>query len=191
MTPVLVPILASLFVFGGLFTYTFCEKGHRSKWEHVQAGKLRRRAPRQIRRTALWSIYMGQMALPGGLLGLFGTLYAGIGLVSIPGMMLAIWIWRLGYAMLRRDPNAEQEARSLARFAFWLNVVGVVAAVLLFMAFPIAEMAVVSLTLLAYAGVSFAHARAMRRCAELLGAERRLDEAAAAKLGTTTVEARA
>jgi hypothetical protein len=133
---------------------------------------------------------MGQMALPGGLLGLFGTVFAGIGLISIPGMMLAIWIWRLGYAMLRRDPKAEQEARSLARFAYWLNVVGVAAAVLLFVAFPFVEMATVSLTLIAYAGVSFAHARALRRCAELLGVERRLDEAAAAKLGAATVAAR-
>lgn len=190
MTPVLVPALASLFVFGGLFTAARCERRHRPNWRRAQAGKLRTQAPEQIRRTALWSIYMGQMALPGGLLGLFGTVFAGIGLVSIPGMILAVRIWRHGYAMLRRDPNAEQEARDLARFAYWLNVVGVAAAVLLFMAFPSAEVGLVSLTLVAYAGVSFAHAKAMRRCAQLLAAERQLDEAAA-KSGTATVAARA
>jgi hypothetical protein len=184
MTPAIVPVLASLFVFGGLFTHTVCEEGHRWKWERAQAGTLRTRAPRAIRRTALWSIYMGQMAVPGGLIGLFGTVYAGIGLISIPGMILAIGIWRLGYALLRRDPAAEQKARDLARFANWLNVVGIVIAAALFLLLPVDGIAVVSLTLIGYAGVSFAHARALRRCAQLLAAERHLDEAtAAAKLG--------
>jgi hypothetical protein len=188
MTPVLVPALASLFVFGGLFTYTLWERDARSNWERVQAGKLRTRAPRLIRRTALWSIYMGQMALPGGLLGLFGTVFAGIGLISIPGMILAIRIWRLSAAMLHRDPKAEQEARDLTSFAVLLNAVGVAVAVVLFMLFPTAEIAILSLTLIAYSGVSFAHAKAMHECAELLAAERRLDEAAAAKRAAATFE---
>jgi hypothetical protein len=172
MNVVLVPALAALFVFGGLYTYSICEERYSWKWERLHAGKLRRRAPRTIRRTALWSIYMGQMAVPGGLLGLFGTVFGGIGLISIPGMILAIRIWRLGYAMLRRDPNAEQEARKLDRFAVVLNVVGVALAALLLVLLPSAETAVVSLTLVLYAGVSFAHANAMHRCAELLAAER-------------------
>jgi hypothetical protein len=180
MTPAIVPVLASLFVFGGLFTHTVCEENHRRNWQRAQAGRLRTRAPRAIRRTALWSIYMGQMAVPGGLLGLFGTVYAGIGIISLPGLMLAFGIWGLGYALLRRDPEAEQKARDLASFAILLNVVGVAIAVALFVLFPIDGMAVVSLTLIAYAGVSFAHARALRRCAELLAAERRLDEATVA-----------
>lgn len=177
MNPALVPLLASLFVFGGLFTYTVCEESHRRNWERARAGKLRRRAPRPIRRTALWSIYMGQMALPGGLLGLFGTVFAGIGLISIPGMILAIRIWRLGYALLRRDPKAEAEAHGLARFAVVLNLVVIAAAVLLVAVEPIDATLVVLMTVLGYAAVSFAHAKAMRRCAELLETERRLDEA--------------
>jgi hypothetical protein len=181
MTPVLVPALVALFIFGGLCTHTICEQNHRWTWERAHAGKLRTRAPKLIRRTALWSIYMGQMALPGGLLGLIGTVYAGIGLISIPGMILALRIWRLGYALLRRDPKAEAEARDLAPFAVLLNVVGVAIAVVMFMLFPSGGVAVLSLTLLAYSAISFAHARAMRRCAELLAAERRLDEAAAAR----------
>jgi hypothetical protein len=191
MDPVLVPVLASLFVFGGLFTYSICEQRHRSKWLHAHADKLRTRAPRTIRRTALWSIYMGQMAVPGGLLGLFGTVFGGIGLLSIPGMILAVRIWRLGYAMLRRDPNAEQEARKLERFAVVLNLVGVAVAVLLFALEPIDVTAGISLTLIAYAGVSFAHAKAMRRCAELLAAERRLEATASQGLGAATPVARA
>jgi hypothetical protein len=186
MTPVFLPLIASLFVFGGLFTYTLWEADERANWERAHAGKLRTRAPKLIRRTALWSIYMGQMAVPGGLLGLFGTLFAGIGLLSIPGMILAIRIWRLSAALLRRAPKAEQEARDLARFAVWLNVVGVAIAVVFFMLVPTAETAIVSLTLIAYAGVSFAHANAMQRCAKLLAAERRLDEEAAAKRAAAT-----
>jgi hypothetical protein len=166
--------LASLFVFGGLFTYRICEQRHRSNWQRAHAGA---RAPKHIRRTALWSIYMGQMALPGGLLGLFGTLFAGIGLISIPGMILAIRIWRLGYAMLRRDPAAEQEARKLEQFAVALNIVVVSLGVLLLALLPSTGTAVLLLTLVAYAGVSAAHAKAMRRCAELLETKRRLDEA--------------
>jgi hypothetical protein len=115
--------------------------------------------------------------VPGGMLGLFGTVFAGIGLVSIPGMILAIRIWRLGYAMLRRDPKAEQEARKLDRFAVVLNLVGIAVAIFLFALAPGGEMAVVSLTLVVYAAVSFAHAKALRRCAELLAVERRLDAA--------------
>jgi hypothetical protein len=168
--------LASLFVFGGLFTYRICERRHRSNWRRGHAG-TRTRAPKLIRRTALWSIYMGQMALPGGLLGLFGTLFAGVGLLSIPGMILAVRIWRLGYAMLRRDPDAEQEARKLEQFAVALNIVVVSLGVLLLALLPSTGTAVLLLTLVAYAGVSAAHAKAMRRCAELLETKRRLDEA--------------
>lgn len=187
MIPVFVPVLASLFVFGGLFTYTVWERAHRGKWGRLHAGTLRTRAPQAIRRTALWSIYMGQMALPGGMLGLLGTMFAGIGLISIPGMILAIRIWRLGHTLLRRDPKAEEEARSLARFAVLLNLVGVAIAVVLFLLYS-TQFAAISLTLLVYGGVSLAHAKAMRRCAELLAAERQHDEAAAAKRAEGTRE---
>lgn len=180
---VLIPALVSLSVFSGLYTYRSCERRHRSKWQRAHEGTLRKRAPEHIRRTALWSIYMGQMALPGGLLGLFGMLAMGLGLVSIPGMILAVRIWRLGFAMLRRDPDAEAEARKLERFAVVLNLVGVAVAVVLFFVFANAETGMLSLFILGYAAVSFAHAKAMRRCAELLAAERRLDEAA--QLGGT------
>jgi hypothetical protein len=156
------PVIATLasFVFGGLATYTICERRHRHRWGQ--------RAPKQIRRTALWSIYMGQMALPGGLMGLFGLMAAGLGLVSIPGMILAIRIWRLGYAMLRRDPGAAQEAMKLRRFAVILNVATVAVAFVMVILEP--GFAGLSLFLGGYALVSFAHAVAMERCAKLLTA---------------------
>lgn len=174
MVPTL--MLAALFAFGGLFTYTLAEQRHRGRWSVSRPGGalLRARAPRLIRRTALWSIYMGQMAVPGGLLGLFGTLMAGIGLVSIPGLILAVRIWRLGFMLLRRDPKAEQEARSLETFALVLNLVGFAVALVL-LAVEL-ETWPLALILVVYGAISIAHARAMRRCAELLASER-LDQA--------------
>ncbi|MFO7561728.1 MAG: hypothetical protein R6X02_03705 [Enhygromyxa sp.] len=187
----------ALFIFGGLATYTIGERRHRHRWRRFEqrplaqpASPFRReagpaptravltqqRAPALIRRTALWSIYMGQMAVPGGLLGLIGAMFGGLGLLSIPGMILALRIWRLGYAMLRRDPEAEREALVLHRFAIRLNVAAlVVAAVLPVLAF---ELGVISLVLVGYGAVSFAHAEALRRCAGLLAQERRLREQA-------------
>lgn len=180
--------IASLFVFGGLLTYTICERRHQRRWWMIDARVaeddrgpyrvdggpilmqrvlIRRRAPALIRRTALWSIYMGQMAVPGALLGLIGMFAAGLGLVSIPGLALAIRIWRLGYALLRRDPEAVAEARQLVPFAIWLNVVTLLVGgvALLLGAWGL------TLVLWPYGLVSLAHAEAMRRCAELLELE--------------------
>lgn len=171
MVPTL--LLAGLFVFGGLFTHTLVEQRHRSRWMVARGGTLlRTRAPRLIRNTALWSIYMGQMALPGGLLGFVGLFAAGLGLVSIPGMILAVRIWRLGFALLRREAGAEQEARALQTFAIVLNAIAFVVALML----PIfaVELLPLSLLLIVYGAISIAHARAMGRCADLLEDERKL-----------------
>jgi hypothetical protein len=193
------------FIFGGLLTYTIAERRHRSRWLRFErravedpalpfrrspdAGPtrdvlVRRRAPALIRGTALWSIYMGQMAVPGGLLGLIGVCFGGLGLLSIPGMMLAVRIWRLGYAMLRRDAKVEEEALALRRFAVRLNVValGIAAALVVLGG---VDLAGVSLVLVVYGAVSFAHAAALGRCAKLLA-----DERIAATLGSEEPELR-
>lgn len=185
----------ALFVFGGLVTYTICERRHRWRWWRFErriveydASPFRRepgpapspsflaegRAPTLIRRTALWSIYMGQMAVPGGLLGLIGVVFGGLGLLSVPGMILAVRIWRLGYAMLRRDPQAEREALELHRFAVRLNTWALVIAVIM----PLLEVKLlgISVVLVLYGAVSFAHAEALRRCAGLLAEDRRQRE---------------
>lgn len=178
------PLIAALFVFGGLLTYTRVERRWRRKWwtfahqvdpseaapyrldggpAPTRAVLRRTRAPKLIRRTALWSIYMGQMAVPGGLLGLIGVPFWGLGLASIPGMILAVRIWRLGYAMLRRDPEAAAEARKLHDFAFVLNVVAMaIGAMLSVGAWPL------TVVLWVYGAVSLAHAKAMERCAKVL-----------------------
>ena len=190
--------ILALFVFGGLATYTIGERRHRDRWVRFEqrpvtyeaspfrydAGPplthtvlVQDRAPKLIRNTALWSIYMGQMAVPGALLGLFGVVYGGLGLISIPGLILAIRIWRLGYALLRRDHDAEHEARALYRFAVGLN------------AFVIALGCIVALlnpwffgllaVLVFYGAISFAHALGMKECAEALVEDRRLRAEAA------------
>lgn len=182
----------ALFVFGGLVTYTIGERRHRARWWRFERWpveqdgspfrravgpaptrkvRVQDRAPALIRRTALWSIYMGQMAVPGGLLGLVGVVFGGLGLLSVPGMMLAVRIWRLGYALLRRDPEAEHEARELHRFAVRLNKVAVGIALLL--PLFIWDLVGISAIMIVYAAVSFAHAEALRRCAELLADDRR------------------
>jgi hypothetical protein len=85
--------------------------------------------------------------------------------------MLAVRIWRLGYAMLRREAKAEEEALALRRFAVRLNVValGIAAALVVLGG---VDLAGVSLVLVVYGAVSFAHAAALGRCAKLLAEER-------------------
>lgn len=204
MAPTL--FVLALFVFGGLQTYTMVERKHRKRWLRVDravedarpepfrrdAGPARtrpvlglERAPKAIRRTALWSMYMGQMAIPGGLLGLFGLAFAGIGMVAIPGMILAIRIYMLGFKLLRRDPRAEQEARFLARFAVILNIVAVTLGIVLAAASG-GELLALALVLAVYGAVSFAHARAMRHCADILAADRKLRVKNAAQVAAET-----
>ena len=184
--------IIALFVFGGFLTFTMSERRYRFRWLRFERRELephdspfrrapgpaptrevlvQHRAPKTIRRTALWSIYMGQMAVPGGLLGMVGLVVGGLGLVSIPGMILAIRIWRNGYAMLRRDPAAEQKARDLSTFAIVLNVIAVTAGMftVLFGGLPMLPVLAV---LVAYAAVSLLHAVALRRCANLLAKDR-------------------
>ena len=204
MAPTL--FVLALFVFGGLQTYTMVERKHRKRWIRVDraaedarpepfrrdAGPARtrpvlglERAPKTIRRTALWSMYMGQMAIPGGLLGLFGLVFGGIGLVAIPGMILAIRIYMLGFKLLRRDPRAEPEARYLARFAVVLNVIAVAIGLVLAAATG-GELIGLALVLTVYGAVSFAHALAMQRCADILAADRRMRVRNAATVAAET-----
>lgn len=188
----------ALFVFTGLATYTICERRHRARWTRFEqrpdphetspfrdeAGPpptrtvmVQQRAPKLIRTTALWSIYMGQMAVPGGMLGLFGLVFGGLGLIGVPGMILAVRIWRLGYAMLRRDHDAEHEARALHRFAVRLNAILIAfACVLALLDDAFVGVLVVQVI---YGAVSLAHAHAMKECAEVLAEDRRRREAAA------------
>lgn len=121
------------------------------------------RAPLSIRATAMWSLGMGQMLIPGGAVALFGAMIYGIGLVGIPGCILAGRIWAIGPALLRAEPRAIARARSTARFARILNAV-VLAVVACLLAIPDAEGLALGTAI--YAGISLAHAAALDRAAD-------------------------
>jgi hypothetical protein len=122
------------------------ERRWRWRWNEVEVGRLptldtgatpfresstvpdyMRRAPAQLRFTAFTCFLFGQMFIPGLIMGAFGLLAGGIGLVSIPGLITAAKIYSTGLALLRRSPReAYFKARNAAAWALWLN--GVIAA---------------------------------------------------------------
>lgn len=121
------------------------------------------RAPLSIRVTALWSIGMGQMLIPGGAVALFGTIIYGIGLVGVPGCILAAQIWAVGPALLRAEPGAVGRARAAARFARILNALVLVAVAV---ALTIPDALGVAVGTAVYAAISLAHARALEHAAD-------------------------
>lgn len=134
------------------------------------------RAPKDLRMIAMWSIGMGQMFVPGLLAGLFGLIVWGLGLVSIPGLILAMRIWRVGPALLRAEPTSVKRARSAARFAETLNVIILVLMVVGLLAMP--DVGFVWLGTAIYAMISLAHAQGLRHAAstvEALWVERGYD----------------
>jgi hypothetical protein len=83
--------------------------------------------PLMVKLAALGCWGLGQMFVPGLALGLFGLLVL-IGLVSIPGLILAAKLFRLGGPLMRGEIESAAKARSLATFARVLNgiTVGIV-----------------------------------------------------------------
>ncbi len=79
--------------------------------------------PRVVHVAAMGCWILGTMFVPGLLAGLVGLLAAGIGAVSIPGLILAWRLFFLGAPLLRGDPDAPARARSAATFARTLNIV--------------------------------------------------------------------
>jgi hypothetical protein len=62
------------------------------------------------------------MFVPGLLMGIFGLIAFGIGLVSIPGLITAAKLYSTGFALMRREPRiAYVKARNAASWAIWLN----------------------------------------------------------------------
>ncbi len=138
-------VLVSLFVFVVLFVAipTLMWFGTRPDaeraWEPRQVGTERVRRgsyrdvdvprfsdggpPFLIHLASMSSWVLGMMFVPGLLAGLFGLLAAGIGAVSIPGLILAWRIFFLGAPLLRADLDAASRARSAAHFSRVLNAV--------------------------------------------------------------------
>ncbi|MEM6292870.1 MAG: hypothetical protein AAGA54_16465 [Myxococcota bacterium] len=186
-------LFAGFFAVLNAVTYVVCERRNRAQWSRdiiwraddpgvhptYRGGDVEGaapyvgpepnpRAPASVRGIAMWSIGMGQMLIPGAAAACFGVIIYGLGLVGIPGCILAARIWALGPALLRADPRAVEKSKSIARFAEVLN--GVVLAVALVMLFEGGDLVPLALFTMAYACVSLAHAFAIRRAGEKVAA---------------------
>lgn len=79
--------------------------------------------PRVVHLAAMGCWILGMAFIPGAIAGLAGVFFMGIGLVSIPGLVLAARLFRLGAPLLRGDLDAPQRARDAAFFARVLNYI--------------------------------------------------------------------
>ena len=134
-------IVAFVMLLGASLPYVFVETRWRWRWREVPAGRVAadgasvgvyraggdvprylHEAPRLVRWTAFSCFLFGQMFVPGLAMGLFGLVMAGVGVVSIPGLITAAKIYRVGFSLLRRDYRvAVLRARDAAAWALWLN----------------------------------------------------------------------
>ena len=134
-------IVAFVMLFAASLPYVFVESRWRWRWREVPAGRIAadgasagvyrdggevprylHEAPRLVRWTAFSCFLFGQMFVPGLAVGLFGLVMAGVGIVSIPGLITAAKIYRVGFSLLRRDHRvAVLRARDAASWALWLN----------------------------------------------------------------------
>ncbi len=130
--------------------------------------------PLMVKLAALGCWGLGQMFVPGLALGLFGLLVL-IGLVSIPGLILAAKLFRLGGPLLRGEIESAAKARSLATFARVLNgitvaIVGVSAAMSLGSSGNAASRllgaALFAAPILFYAMISLVHAKLLDLAAD-------------------------
>lgn len=135
--------------------------------------------PRVVHVAAMLSWILGTMFVPGILAGLVGLLAAGIGAVSIPGLILAWRLFFLGAPLLRGDPDAPARARSAATFARTLNAVvlticGIAALTQLPALFRGGQsndaggVVMFAAAVAFYAGVSIVHARLLDHAADLI-----------------------
>lgn len=171
-------------------TYIVAERRGRSQWvrdvprirEHnVHGGAFRRgdegpqvyigpeenpRAPWAVRAIAMWSIGMGQMFVPGFLLSMVGLLFNLSGVVAVPGLVLALMIWRLSPELLQAAPWAPSRARTAATYAFVLNAIVLFAVPLLHATMP--DLWPIWVGTSVYAVVSIAHGFALRHAADLI-----------------------
>lgn len=148
--------------------------------------------PRELHVTAMLCWILGTMFVPGLFGGLLGLLVMGIGLVSVPGLILAAKLFFLGGPLLQGDPEAAEKARAAAQFARLLNVV-VLVVVGIAVALQVPDLlrrglqsgdrlTFLGFTLFVavYAGVSLVHASMLDRAADHIDAEalRRAERAA-------------
>lgn len=172
-------------------TYLHHEAKHRLRWrqrwlvevpEHDPGGPFRdepgrpsvgryvaehRGAPLGVKVTAVTSLVLGHMFLPGLLAGLAGLPFYGLGLISIPGLWLATAIYGNAFGLLRCDPRAAPRARELRSFAIGLNVIVLVVVAVLALMFGFHSLLLFTA---AYACISLLHAEGLGQAADAIDA---------------------
>jgi hypothetical protein len=135
-----------------------------------------RGAPAVVKIAAWTSLLLGQMFVPGLAWALVGLLYMGLGLVSIPGLVVAARCFWSAVLLLRRDPRAAEYAAKTARYATILNAIIVVgcAGTFLFAVLQGGSDGTVGLVVgtLVYALLSLGHAWLLNRAGEAVADER-------------------
>jgi len=178
-------IVAFVMLFAASLPYVFVETRWRWRWREVSVGRIAadsasvgvyraggevprylHEAPRLVRWTAFSCFLFGQMFVPGLAMGLVGLMSAGIGLLSIPGLITAAKIYRAGFSLLRRETRvAVFRARDAAVWALWLNGVIFVAS-LVFVPHALEHSATAGLIAFVdgYGALSIVQALVMLRC---------------------------
>ncbi len=146
--------------------------------------------PLFVRAAAIGAWVLGCMFLPGLLAGLLGLIVYGLGLISVPGLVVAARLFLLGGPLLRAEPAAAEKARSVARLARVLNyVVLTLCAGFAYCAFPTSLMnprtdvgwgLIPALAVACYAALSLGHASLLVRSADAIDAQQRIDPAVTA-----------
>lgn len=136
--------------------------------------------PMSVRVAAIGAWGLGQMFLPGLALGLFGLIIM-IGVVSIPGLILAWKLFFLGKPLLHSERGTPERARSAAVFARVLNVLVILVTLGIWIGSavnvsyrPVIESlkqtSVIALPTLLYAMISMVHASFLDRAADAVEA---------------------
>lgn len=189
-------IVAVYFIAVPAATFLICERSHRLRWvRHTRilrderepgaplrtaaAGAVdgwrgyvaeRRGAPEVVKVVATTSLVLGHMFVPGLFAALIGLYVYGLGLLAVPGLVLAARIYGNAFGLLRCEPDAARQARELQRFAVRLNVV-VLAAVAAWVVCVGLE--VIAMVTASYAAISLLHAHGLGLAAAELDAAQR------------------
>jgi hypothetical protein len=165
--------------------YFFVERRWRWRWREIETGRMPGftgdtgvyrelpsvprygdRAPRLVRAAAFTCFLFGQMFVPGLIVGAYGLVMCGVGVVAVPGLITAAKLYGAGLALLRREPRRSYfDARNAAAWALWLNAVLFVLSLAPMIFTP--SFAAVFVTLNGYGLASVAQALLLRRAARV------------------------
>ncbi len=79
-------------------------------------------APSVVKWAALSCFVFGAMIVPGLIAGGIGIVAGGYGVASLPGLVVAAMIWRVGPKLMTKAADAPKAARSAALASLTLNV---------------------------------------------------------------------